>query len=229
MTNRPRDKRSATRSLGAPLLALMLAAPLGGCGGEKQEEQAAAPAPRPAPIEPADPLAGVELDERVEFPPQRAPESPELAEAIADLANALAAGDADRFAQRLTEPAEAVLRDLEQRGDWGSATASIETVRVVAVDARESFANLGLAVQEPEGAYVLAWQGEPGMQGWRFSGMAIAPRSAALASELDGVDLIELPVPAPGADDELTVDELRAKRKAEEADDQRDRRRRRRR
>jgi hypothetical protein len=215
------------------ILALSVSLALGGvlasCGEGEDDQQAAAPAPRPAPVERVDPLEGVELDPRVEFPEQRVPESPDLARAIADMANALAQGDADAFARRLTDPAIAVLDDLQTRGEWGSATSGIETVRVVAVEAGESSARLGLGVQDPDGAYLLAWEGLARNGDWAFTGLPVESRSASRAADLDGVDLAELPIPQPGADDELTVEELRAKRRAAERDDSRDRRRDRRR
>lgn len=197
---------------------------LAGCGGEEQAE-APQQAPRPTQqVERVDPFEDLELDPRVEFPRSREPASPEQAQAVADLASAIASADEDRLRGMLNEPARAVLDTLIENGQWGQAVQGIEMVRVVALDGEGASTRVGLAVQDPQGAYVLAWEGAPANGSWQWTGLAVDAPQAERASELDGLALAEAPVPEPGANEDLTLEEIRARR-AEDRPEQRDSRR----
>ncbi|MEC9373802.1 MAG: hypothetical protein VYC34_08160 [Planctomycetota bacterium] len=190
------------------------AAGLTGCG--KEEEAAAPPPPAPKPVVTVDPLADVVLDPRVEFPKERAPNEPGLAKAIGNLASAIAAGDAESMKPLLDEASAALLDEMVDRGVWEESTSNIEVVRIAALEGGAGGAKVGLAVQDPKGAYLLAWEGLQRGSDWVFSGLAVDAPSVGRASELDGVALATDPLPVPGADGDLTLEELEARRRAEE-------------
>jgi len=168
-------------------------AALAGC------EKKAPPPPPPvvttsAPAEPAWFIEDLDMDARVQFPQGKAPSSQTLAQAVADLASAIASGD-DKSMQPLLDVADReVLRDLVGSGDWKSATAGIEAVRVCVLTESEdkSTATVGLGVQDKDGAFMLAWTAT-GTSSWRFQGMSILPMMAERVAMLDDRDLLEPP------------------------------------
>ncbi|MFG0275658.1 MAG: hypothetical protein ACF8QF_11420 [Phycisphaerales bacterium] len=169
------------------------AALLAGCG-ESNETPEAAPAPapvetsrRPDPVRP--PVASLEMDDRVEFPADRVPTDPALAQAIANLASALIAGDGAEIEGVLNASGDAVLSDLQARGSWEDATAGIERVRVTRVESRDGGAQVGVAVQDASGAYLLGWEALQIDGAWVFGGLAIEPQSARTLAELDAAPL----------------------------------------
>jgi hypothetical protein len=164
-----------------------------GCG-ESKESPEAAPAPppvetsrRPEPVRPT--VASLDMDDRVEFPADRVPTDAALAQAIADLASALVTGDASEIEGVLDASGDAVLSDLLARGSWEEATNGIERVRVTRVESREGGAQVGVAVLDASGAYLLGWEALLVDGGWVFGGLAIEPQSALTLAELDAAPL----------------------------------------
>lgn len=227
-TNRPaaRTGRRAALLLPVGIIAGMVAISMPGCGGDDEQAQAPERPQRPAPREEKpDPFEGLAKDPRVEFPRSREPATPAQAQAVADLASAIARGDEKRLRELLDTPAEAVLDTLISDGVWGDATGGIETVRVVALEGPEVDTRVGLAIQDPRGAYVLGWAGSPaGAGAWQWTGLAIEAPSAARASELDGIALAEAGIPTPGAEEDLTLEEIRRRRADDRPDSDRGRR-----
>ena len=123
------------------------------------------------------------------FPASREPSTAEVARAVAGLAEALATGDAESMGELLTSEDARILAGLVESGRWSAATEPIESVRVAALNEMGSVIEVGLAVQEPTGAYLLGWEGVEESGGWRFRGMAIEPREAPTADALDGAML----------------------------------------
>jgi len=193
------------------LPALLLTLALTACGGENEQSNANDEAnQRPAPAPRVDPMAGLEMDPRVQFPRERAPATPELAQSVAALASAIAAGDADRLRELVDPPTAAVLDELVGTGAWQEETGAIEVGRVVALESQEESAKVGLAVQDPRGAYLLGWEGSNLRGGWVFTGFAVqgAPE-ASRAAQLDGAALAEAALPELGPERDLTPEEFR--------------------
>lgn len=168
-------------------------AALAGC------EKKAPPPPPPvvtssAPAEPTWLIEDLDMDARVQFPQGKAPSSQSLAQAVADLASAIASGD-DKSMQPLLDAADReVLKDLVGSGDWKSSTSGIEAVRVCVLTESDDkkTATVGLGVQDKDGAFMLAWTGtESGS--WRFQGMSILPMMAERVAMLDDRELLEPP------------------------------------
>ncbi len=210
MMNRTLD--ATIRALAAACLAGVAGVSLTACGGDKNDQQSQLDQPRerPEPRPRVDPMAELDIDPRVQFPEQRAPATRELAQAVADLASAIAAGDADRLRQLVDAPTEAVLDELVESGAWEEETGDIEVVRVVNLESEEGVAKVGFAVQDPRGAYLLGWEGSELRGGWVFTGFAVdgAPE-AARAAELDGAALVEAALPEPGPESAANPEELR--------------------
>ncbi len=171
--------------------AIACAAALVGC------EKKAPPPPPPVVTntEPAEPewfIEDLDMDARVQFPQGKAPSSQELAQAVADLASAIASGD-DASMQPLLDVADREgLKDLVGAGDWKSATTGIEAVRVCVLTEAEDkkSATVGLGVQDKDGAFMLAWTADQSGT-WRFRGMAILPMMAERVAMLDDRELLE--------------------------------------
>lgn len=161
---------------------------LGGCDKKEAPQQAA---PAPVATRPADPMDGIELHPKVRWAADKyAPISPEQAQAIASLANALASGDADKAKSVLEAADQAVLADLIAFGEWADQTKGIEEVRVCVLSQNEDkTVSLGLGVQDALGAYMVAWKGADAGSAWVFSGMAIEPVTAASTAMLEGAEL----------------------------------------
>jgi hypothetical protein len=165
------------------------------CGGEESEPEraTAAPPPRRAapPPPPPSPLVQVDLDVRVQWPEEREPSSVELAEAIATLANGLARGDGRAVRSVLGPDARAIMDRLEEAGAWERGAGSIELVRVcVLSEPADGECELGLGIQDGDGAYLLAWRGVAGGGGWRFEALPLVDVFAGNARQLDGTPLV---------------------------------------
>jgi hypothetical protein len=170
-------------------------APLGGCEEEKKE----APPPPPPPPPPVDTdalLASMQPDRRVQFPRAFAPTSEGLARAVVNFADALAKGDAARFASMLAPPSQPVLDRLRDTGQWDEAVARIEAVRVVApVAPLGSARGMGgpaanapiviFAVQEPGAAYLLAWVAMGAEDAWTFVAVPVGGLTRPRAIDFD--------------------------------------------
>lgn len=170
------------------LPAALLAIP--GCG--KKEEPPPPPPPPPPVVRAPDPVRVDELitDPRVQFPQKFVPIDESLARAVVDFASDLAAGDREGFEAALDAPARSTLDLLVESGQWTGATAAIQVVRVVRLDASGSTADVGLAIQDAQGAYLTGWKAQQSGDRWVFGAMPSPPRSALTAAELDGAALI---------------------------------------
>ncbi len=215
MTRRKHSVLSVILGLAPLTLACvaMLSPPalLGGC--EKKKE-ASPPPPPPPPAPPApervslDPiLAAVKPSAKVQFPSDKAPYAEGLARALAQFSSALAKPDSDAFAAMLQPDAKALMAQLQAGGGWDEATAKIEAVRVVYVDESPAgpdavSAVVFLAVQDPDGAYVLGWNALKVDDKWLFKGAAATGKVKRRASEWDGESLGGLSTDEAAASDE---------------------------
>lgn len=143
-----------------------------GCGEEEpappQEEQQSAPPPQPR-----FQWSDVSKDVRVQYAPGTAPSDTRLGEALASFASSLARGDAEAFRGHLTPTAGETLDALIASGDWDEQTAGIEAVRLTYVLDQGGSAEIGLAVRDGEGMYLLGWFAEDYGDAWRFSGIDV--------------------------------------------------------
>ena len=114
-------------------------------------------------------MSEVNPDPRVAFPDELAPIDANLARATFRLADAIARGDDDTLRGFLTASDRDVLDTLVQTGAWQQQTQPLEAVRVYELD--EPSRTLTLALQDPEGAYLLAWAAEPAGQSYAFAGI----------------------------------------------------------
>lgn len=107
--------------------------------GCKKEPPPAPPAPAPPPppapttIKLEDLAQEMRVDARVQFTPEMEIEESQsdLARAVISMADAVAKGNADTLRPMLTRNAQALLDDLQDKGEWEDATGKIEAVRVV--------------------------------------------------------------------------------------------------
>ncbi|MBX3353765.1 MAG: hypothetical protein KF684_12605 [Phycisphaeraceae bacterium] len=155
---------------------------------KKEEPPPPPPPPPPRAPQKVDAQSFV-TDPRVQFPEAHAPLDESIARAAADLASALARGDASAFEAMLDAPSRAVLAQQRQTGAWERETRAIEVVRIVGLTVEDSGATLTLAVQDPRGAYLLAWKGVRSGETWVFGGAEAEDRRAARASDLDSAGL----------------------------------------
>lgn len=181
-----------------PAFAALVAAAvtLAGCGGSESSssqnsEPQAAPPPRAyEPPAPAASLAGVKLHPKVQFPKERLPSTQEATDAVAAFASALAGGDHAAFASMLAPLDRAVLNPLVAGGEWRRLTDAIKVVRVCVISEPSAAAiQVGLGIEDESGAFLSAWEGTPGTGGYLFTAMAVEPKTAARAVELDGAAL----------------------------------------
>lgn len=190
MMNRAhRTEHGAGRAWALSALALCAAMPLHGC--KKEEPPPPPPPPPPRVVEAARPVdvQSLMMDERVQFPSQFAPTDRDLAQSVADLASAIARGDEDAAATYFDGAARGALEMLVRSGEWRSATERVRAVRVVRIDGGGDEARVGLAIEDTTGAYLTGWRASNVGGRWMFTGLPVAPRSAARASDLDGADL----------------------------------------
>ncbi len=199
MTNPARTNKH-TR-LGLALACLTLPVVITSCG--KKEDQAAdssafTPAPVTPPPAPRLRPADLGLASKVQFPAELMPENEDEARGVASLANAIASGDADNLAGMLDRADAAVLSELRESGDWERSTAATTAVRVVSLQSTGSSVRVGLAIEDPAGAYLLGWEGTQSRGSWTFRALPVVSPPASKASDLDGVALAEMDVPAVG-------------------------------
>lgn len=194
------------------LSAVLAASMLASCG--KKEEKKAPPPPPPPP--PVAAIVDVDAlmqtlhpDARVQFPANKAPRSETLARTVIAFADALAKGDADTFGKLITDDAKQDLSTLTAGGEWEDALKKIEAVRIVRLEGTgdegsPSSAILTLAVQDPNGSYVLNWSGVLKDGTYVFDGLRSPRESRRRADEWDtgGWDYVPpsagaAPIPAP--------------------------------
>ncbi len=225
MTYQKRNPAQAARTAVLFLSAAVILMTPTGCN-DSEPQQAAAPAPvMPAPAPRIDPLDNLDMDPRVQFPESRTPQTKAFAQAVATLATAIATGDSDQMDAMLDPSARAVLEKLRASGSWSEQTAGVETVRVVAIEETEDVGKVALAIQDPAGAYALAWDAKNVGDQWLFTGLKLAEDNliASRASEFDGLTLSEAslpellpePPPLPAADaDDRSPNKKRAKKRS---------------
>jgi hypothetical protein len=151
----------------------------------KKEEPPPPPPPPPRKVAQKVDAQSLVSDPRVQFPQEHAPTNETLARAVADLASALAKGDNAALASLLDGPSKQVLAEQVANGSWGRETANIEVVRVVALTSDAESASVTLAVQDPRGAYLLAWKAVGNGEDWTFGGAPSPDTRAPRASDLD--------------------------------------------
>ncbi|MBL8746669.1 MAG: hypothetical protein JNK58_09980 [Phycisphaerae bacterium] len=145
----------------------------------------------------------LKLHPKVQFPEDRLPESPEMAQAIADLAAAIAGGSADKLESMVAPSDRLVLNMLVSSGEWKRRSDAVKVVRVCVVNqAPDAPMQVGFGVEDAGGAFLMGWSGTPQGDSWTFSNMPIEPRLASASAGLDGAELklLALPVGLPAAD-----------------------------
>lgn len=179
---------------------------LGVAGCEKKKKPPPPPPPPPPvhvelpkPVDINAVLAEAKSDARVKFVDAQAPADKTLALATIKLANALAKGDAPAMKTMLDKPSQAVVDELISRGDWADATKGIEQVRVVSMtnttDASPANSLVGMAVQAPGDAYLLAWNGTKSGDTWTFAASFCQADFKTRASDFDGVSITTVSLP----------------------------------
>lgn len=160
-----------------------------GCG--KEEPPPAPPPPRA--VVKVDPMANVRLDSRVQWPDAKEAWSPELAEAIADLANGIVKGDVELVRGALGNQGRRVLSIAMSDGDSGFMGGKIEAVRISVLHKLEDgAAELGIGIQDEDGAYLTGWIGREDSSGrWVFDGAPCMPFPSERVSMLDADRLVE--------------------------------------
>ncbi|MBX3377621.1 MAG: hypothetical protein KF678_11540 [Phycisphaeraceae bacterium] len=168
-------------------------------GCEKKKKKAAPPpAPPPAPVieipKPVDVQALMQemrSDPRVKFVEEQAPADRGMAEGVIKLANALAKGDAGAMKGMLDRSAQLILDELVSEGDWANETKAIEQVRIVSLsnttEAEATSTLVGMAIQVPGEAYLLAWNGKKQGGSWMFTNALSQGETKPRASDFDGV------------------------------------------
>lgn len=223
-TNQMRSPSRAARTAALLFITAAILMTPTGCN-DSEQQQAAAPAPvATAPAPRVDPLDNLDMDPRVQFPQSRTPQTKAFAQAVATLATAIATGDADQMDAMLDPSASAVLEKLLSNGGWSEQTAGVETVRIVAIEEAADTGKVALAIQDPAGAYALAWDAKNVGGQWLFTGLKLAEDNliASRASEFDGLilseaslpELLPEPAPLPDAADDDVKKKTRAKKRS---------------
>ncbi|VAX36845.1 hypothetical protein MNBD_PLANCTO03-1177 [hydrothermal vent metagenome] len=133
------------------------------------------------------------VDARVEFAASEAPVDRGLAESAIRLADAFARGDDEALRQMLDKGDQQMLDQLMASEQWWDETDRIEAVRVVSIDAGSRLVEgpqstqVMLAVQDPDGAYLLGWSGRKVFEDWVFSAVPSNGEERARASAWDGM------------------------------------------
>lgn len=174
--------------LGAVLL-------LGGC--KKPPPPPPPPPPRkvapppPEPIDVASLVQSMNVDARVEFAEAAAPVDRGLAEAAIHLADAFARGDDGALRGMLDKGDQRILDRLLASEQWWEETEKLEAVRVTYVSASgvesPEVSQVGIALQDPEGAYLLTWDARKVFDDWVFAAVGSGGEERHRASEWDGV------------------------------------------
>jgi hypothetical protein len=138
-------------------------------------------------------LQTMNADPRVQFPQAKAPTSESFARAVISLADAIVRGDSAKLRPLLTPPDRAVLEQLEGSEQWTAETSKLEAARVVYAGEGVLGAPLAvLALQAPDGAYLLGWNATNIGDTWVFSSVPTSATVRSRASEWDNVPLMGL-------------------------------------
>ncbi len=148
-------------------------------------------APEPEPVRTDALLQTMGVDARVQFPQAKAPTDEGLARAAISLADAIVRGDADKLRPMLSVPARSVLEQLGSSGDWDEATGKLDAARIVYAGTSPMGGGMltVIALQDPDGAYLLGWAGARTGSGWTFTNIPTAGDVKARASEWDSVSV----------------------------------------
>jgi len=163
-----------------------------GCG-EEPPPPPPAPPPAPPPVTPpSEALVELEDDPFIQWPTERTAGTFEDMEQVVDFVQAFASGDRDRLMPLLGPTTRENFRQLYDPGEWGTAFENVEAVRVNVLSDLGGTFEVGIGLQEPDGAYLTGWMGGPGSGGWEWEAVPVrdieAPRVA-------GLDLPGLPPP----------------------------------
>ncbi len=178
-------------------IVLVLTGWLGAC---KKKEPPPPPPPPPPPKAPPPPqpldvatlLQTMKVDPRVEFAQSQAPVNESLAKAAINLADAFARGDDEALRSMLDKRQQSILDSLIATEQWYEATEPIEAVRIVSIDAGSRLnpdpttTTIGIAIQDPNGAYVLGWSGRKVLDDWLFTAIPTDSKEQRSAKAFDG-------------------------------------------
>lgn len=187
MRNRKTDWIKPAAAMSA-IAAVSLGAMIAGCAEEPPPPPPPKKAPPPPPP-PPDPMEGVSLNDKVQFPDELVPSSPEAAKAIAEIANAFASGNDESLRTAIVESDHGILDALIAGGLWGENTDAIEGVRICSLEDDGGTTRLGLGVQDDRGAYLLGWETDSGRD-YKWQSLDIELQTASRVSELDGASLL---------------------------------------
>lgn len=210
MTIQPHSSRQSGTRVSARVLCALAAVTMLGLASCKKEEPAPPPPPpppprieQPKPLDASSVLQSMDVDARVEFAEDAAPVSRDLAQAAIKLADAIARGN-DEALRAMLDPADhGALDRLIASGQWYDATGKLEAVRVVSInsgarlDKAPEAAEIGLAVQDPDGAYVMLWAGRKVFDDWLFTAKPASDEVRARAAAWDGASPSMLVSAAP--------------------------------
>lgn len=210
MTNQTRESGRMAGWARLTAVALLATSVVGVAGCTKKKKPAPPPPPPPPPKvvipDPVDVDAvkqQLKADARVTFPSSVAPADRTLAEGIIKLADALAKGDSAKLKPMLDRNSQTLLDQLVSSGEWAGSTKGIEQVRIIAVsgttESHPETSLIGTAIQDRDGAYLLAWHGRHDGNNWTFSAAACQGDVKSRASDFDG-DSISGAGEAPAAE-----------------------------
>lgn len=199
MTN-PNQPDSARRRPGLVSMTLvaLLSASLAFAPGCSKPKKKPPPPPPPKPVAPPPPepvdiqalMQELHPDARVKFADGQAPADRTLAEGVIHLADYIAKGDAKAMKKMLDRSAQTVLDELVSTGSWGDETKKIEQVRVVYLsdtsEPKPDSATVGIAIQDPAGAYMLGWTLKREGENWVAAAAPAPADSKSRASDFDG-------------------------------------------
>lgn len=189
MMNQPesRSLRSARALvLGASLCVVPLIAACGKDEPPPPPPKQSAPPPPPPRVS-AD---SIKLAPKVQFPEERMPTSMEIAQAVAEFAGAIAKGDNEKLANMVGVRDRAILATMVKQGEWQRQTAATDVVRVCVINEVDGGKfQVGFGIQDKLGAFLSAWEAASSGGTWQFQGLAVVPKTAETAKELDGMAL----------------------------------------
>lgn len=209
MTNRVEIRRIPA------LLTASLLVTLGACGKKEEAKPKSSGSGGMRSVESAPARASasnLRMHPKVQFPDERLPNSQEAAQAIADLASAIASGSADGL-DALVSPADRLVLDmLVSSGEWKRRSDAVKVVRVcVYQEPTTGTLQVGLGVENDEGAFLMGWGGTGVADKWSFANLPIEPRLAQEAVGLDGAELKMLGLPSgiPAPDSTIKPDDAK--------------------
>jgi hypothetical protein len=132
---------------------------------------------------------------------------------VIGLADAIAKGDSSKLGGMLTPEAKADLDVLTSGEEWDLGTAKIEAVRVVSLNdltpggpgggpggsGASTGATIQLAIQDPDGAYLLGWEAVKVDDRWAFKGVEAPADEKRRAVDFDAAAGGDTPAAASGS------------------------------